>query len=185
MIAFVIGFPLQWIVTPKTYHSINVWAARALNIPLILLVAAWERREVFTARWQRTRLHHYFQRILIRTTAHQAVRIAFHLPAELLVGSLHCSSLANSLINPTQADIPINGTLDNSDSETSSVRRGRSASPKRRGRGTALMKREGSKPSPLTRMYGRGDQDFEALVKRMERLEEMLGRIEDGVKAIG
>lgn len=85
LIAFVIGFPLQWIVTPKTYHSINVWAARASNIPLILLVAAWERREVFTARWQRTRMHAILQRILIRTTAHQAVRIAFHLPAELLV----------------------------------------------------------------------------------------------------
>lgn len=34
-------------------------------------------------------------------------------------------------------------------------------------------------------MYGRGDQDFDALVKRMDRLEEVLGRIEEGVKAIG
>lgn len=88
-----------------------------------------------------------------------------------------------------QADIPINGVMEGSDSDTSSMRRGRSTSPVRRrgrgGQGTALQHRDGSRPRPLTRMYGKGDGEMDALVKRMDRLEEVLARIEEGVKAIG
>lgn len=57
---------------------------------------------------------------------------------------------------------------------------------RRRGEeGSALKHRDGSRPSPLTRMYGKNSEDVETLVKRMDRIEGVLARIEEGIKTMG
>jgi hypothetical protein len=47
MVALVVMLPLRWILGPVRFHSINVAVIRVVNLPLLLLIALYERCRVW------------------------------------------------------------------------------------------------------------------------------------------
>jgi hypothetical protein len=47
MVALVLMLPLRWILGPVRFHSINVAVIRVANLPLLLLIALYERCRVW------------------------------------------------------------------------------------------------------------------------------------------
>jgi hypothetical protein len=49
ILALVVMLPLKLILTPHTFHKVNVTATRTLNFPLLLLISLYERRTLWMA----------------------------------------------------------------------------------------------------------------------------------------
>ncbi|KAL2158704.1 hypothetical protein VTH06DRAFT_4186 [Thermothelomyces fergusii] len=62
MVAMMILLPVKFLVGPLAFHRINVAAIRALNAPVLLLIALWERRRVWArgGKSSRSRYWRYF-----------------------------------------------------------------------------------------------------------------------------
>lgn len=150
----------------------NVIAARILNAPFLLAIAGWERRRTLFATSRRILLG-LKKRFLTYASPHHDLQLVFeHLPPEL------------------EDELPRHGLMSNISRDSSAdERRGRSNSPIRPGARHASLNRSGSRPNrlTLTKMYGRseGSEDIDAITRRLDRLEDILSRIEESVKLGG
>lgn len=171
-------FPLQFFLSSKTIHTVHVTASQILNAPLLLLIAAWERRdEVFrTIRLGGTAslFTSLFQRFQDYLSVHQDLKTVFEVPEEYLDFRNNGSSYYRSDFDEEEAD-------------AEESRRGRSDSPVTRGRNreaTALRHRSRTPPRPLTRMYGQTSAagELDDVVRRLDGLEEVLLKIEEALR---
>lgn len=49
ILALVVLLPLKFVLSPRSFHNVNVGAARLLNAPLLLLIGLYERRHLWRA----------------------------------------------------------------------------------------------------------------------------------------
>lgn len=70
IVALCILLPLKFVLTPRWFHKVNVFAVRALNAPLLLIIGHLERRALWsTARQKAERNARFKHRLGLWTTA--------------------------------------------------------------------------------------------------------------------
>lgn len=75
----------QVCVSPRWFHKLNVYAARVLNAPILLMIGVWERRRTIFGNNGRLPIYLLARRFLNATTARHDLHMVFELPPELEV----------------------------------------------------------------------------------------------------
>lgn len=167
ILAVFLFLPLKFLVSPRWFHKIHVYTVRLINLPLLLIIAIFERRLLWQSpRSKTSRASEWISRRW-RFSAHRSIRAVFDLPPP----------------DGFHDDIAVDDELTHHLIRRQFTRQPTSDSPTTRKSSRRDSMIPGI-PQKLRRSFTETTEDFDGMASRMremegamERMEKMLARL--------
>ncbi|ORY27179.1 hypothetical protein BCR39DRAFT_538819 [Naematelia encephala] len=171
ILAFIFLVPLSWVLSPRSFHRINVFCIRTTNFPILIAISAYER-------W---RFHHRQGALHLRGPSFERMGLFDSFlggGSEVLIASVFevAPPARNGIVTPPKAS-----SLAGSDSDDGETENERGPRPKFDSPLAKLFGKPSVKASPARQLPNREFQSFKTEVESVResqlRMEEMLGKL--------